>query len=613
MYRTHTCGELRINNAGNVATLAGWVQTVRKFGAITFVDLRDRYGITQLLFGEELNQQLDENPLGREFVLQATGTIHERSNKNPNIPTGDIEIIVTSFKILNKSATPPFTIQDDTDGGDDLRMKYRFLDLRRSAVKKNIELRYAVNRAARNYLHQQGFMDIETPFLIKSTPEGARDFVVPSRMNPGQFYALPQSPQTFKQLLMVSGYDRYYQIVKCFRDEDLRADRQPEFTQIDCEMAFVEQDDILNMFEGMVKSIFKEVKNIDYTEKVERMTWEDAMWNYGNDKPDIRFGMKLLNLKKPASVYVDRQANASLIDGGGFKVFDEAETVLAIAVPGCSEYSRKQTDELTEWVKRPQIGMKGLVFIKCNSDGTYKSSVDKFYSEEKLKAIADAAGSNAGDLVLILAGAEERTRKATSELRLEMAERLSMRKPDEFKLLWVLDFPLFEYDAEGNRWVARHHPFTSPRPSDIEKMISNNPEIENAAEYLNHPYANIKANAYDMVLNGNEVGGGSIRIHQRELQEKMFAALGMDKEEQLHKFGFLLGAFEYGAPPHGGIAYGFDRLCSILGGSEGIRDFIAFPKNNAGRDVMLDAPSTIDEKQFEELQIKLNLAKSKEA
>ena len=605
MYRTHTCGELRINNAGNVATLAGWVQTVRKFGAITFVDLRDRYGITQLLFGEELNQQLDENPLGREFVLQATGTIHERSNKNPNIPTGDIEIIVTSFKILNKSATPPFTIQDDTDGGDDLRMKYRFLDLRRSAVKKNIELRYAVNRAARNYLHQQGFMDIETPFLIKSTPEGARDFVVPSRMNPGQFYALPQSPQTFKQLLMVSGYDRYYQIVKCFRDEDLRADRQPEFTQIDCEMAFVEQDDILNMFEGMVKSIFKEVKNIDYTEKVERMTWEDAMWNYGNDKPDIRFGMKLLNLKKPASVYVDRQANASLIDGGGFKVFDEAETVLAIAVPGCSEYSRKQTDELTEWVKRPQIGMKGLVFIKCNSDGTYKSSVDKFYSEEKLKAIADAAGSNAGDLVLILAGAEERTRKATSELRLEMAERLSMRKPDEFKLLWVLDFPLFEYDAEGNRWVARHHPFTSPRPSDIEKMISNNPEIENAAEYLNHPYANIKANAYDMVLNGNEVGGGSIRIHQRELQEKMFAALGMDKEEQLHKFGFLLGAFEYGAPPHGGIAYGFDRLCSILGGSEGIRDFIAFPKNNSGRDVMLDAPATIDQKQLDELNIKL--------
>jgi len=607
MYRTHTCGELRLTNKGTEVTLAGWVQTVRKFGAITFVDLRDRYGITQLLFGEELNKQLEENPLGREFVLQATGTVNERSNKNPNIPTGDIEILVSSFKILNKSAVPPFTIQDDTDGGDDLRMKYRFLDLRRNAVKKNLELRYAVNRAARNYLHQNNFMDIETPFLIKSTPEGARDFVVPSRMNPGQFYALPQSPQTFKQLLMVSGYDRYYQIVKCFRDEDLRADRQPEFTQIDCEMAFVEQEDILNMFEGMVKSIFKEVKGIDYTEAVPRMTWEDAMWNYGNDKPDIRFGMQLLNLKKPATVYVDKQDSSSLISGADFKVFDEAETVLAIAVPGCSEYSRKQTDELTEWVKRPQIGMKGLVFIKCNTDGSYKSSVDKFYSEERLKAIAGAANAKAGDLVLILAGAEERTRKAISELRLEMAERLGMRKKDEFKLVWVLDFPLFEYDEEGNRWVARHHPFTSPKPSQIEAMINNNPVIENAAEYLKHPYANIKANAYDMVLNGNEIGGGSIRIFQRELQEKMFAALGMDAAEQQHKFGFLLGAFEYGAPPHGGIAFGFDRLCAILGGSESIRDFIAFPKNNAGRDVMLDAPATIDEKQFEELQIKLNL------
>jgi len=607
MYRTHTCGELRLESKGNEVTLAGWVQTVRKFGAITFVDLRDRYGITQLLFGEALNKELEENPLGREFVLQATGVVNERSNKNSNIPTGDIEIAITSFKILNKSAVPPFTIQDDTDGGDDLRMKYRFLDLRRNAVKKNIELRYAVNRAARNYLHQQGFMDIETPFLIKSTPEGARDFVVPSRMNPGQFYALPQSPQTFKQLLMVSGYDRYYQVVKCFRDEDLRADRQPEFTQIDCEMAFVEQKDILNMFEGMVKSIFKEVKGIDYTEPLQRITWEDAMWNYGNDKPDIRFDMRVLNLKKPSSVYTGKQDNSSLIDGAGFKVFDEAETVLAIAVPGCSEYSRKQTDELTEWVKRPQIGMKGLVFIKVNTDGTYKSSVDKFYSEEKLKTIAGAAHAKSGDLVLILAGAEERTRKAISDLRMEMATRLGLRKEDEFKLLWVLDFPLFEYDEEGNRWVARHHPFTSPKPSQIETMINNNPVIENAAEYLKHPYANIKANAYDMVLNGNEIGGGSIRIYQRELQEKMFAALGMDKEEQQHKFGFLLGAFEYGAPPHGGIAFGFDRLCAILGGSETIRDFIAFPKNNAGRDVMLDAPATIDEKQFEELQIKLNL------
>ncbi len=607
MYRTHTCGELRIADTNKEVTLAGWVQTVRKFGAITFVDLRDRYGITQLLFGEELNKVLEENPLGREFVLQATGKVNERSNKNANIPTGDIEISVSSFTILNKSAVPPFTIQDDTDGGDDLRMKYRFLDLRRNAVKKNLELRYAVNRAARNYLHNNGFMDIETPFLIKSTPEGARDFVVPSRMNPGQFYALPQSPQTFKQLLMVSGYDRYYQVVKCFRDEDLRADRQPEFTQIDCEMAFVEQEDILNMFEGMVKSIFKEVKGIDYTEKVERMTWEDAMWNYGNDKPDIRFGMQVLNLKKPASVYVSKADQSSLINGADFKVFDEAETVLAIAVPGCSEYSRKQTDELTEWVKRPQIGMKGLVFIKCNADGTCKSSADKFFSEEKLKAIADAAGAKAGDLVLILAGAEERTRKAISDLRMEMANRLGLRNDNEYKLLWVLDFPLFEYDEEGNRWVARHHPFTSPKPSDIETMISNDPVIHNAAEYLKHPYANIKANAYDMVLNGNEIGGGSIRIYQRELQEKMFAALGMDKEEQLHKFGFLLGAFEYGAPPHGGIAYGFDRLCAILGGSESIRDFIAFPKNNSGRDVMLDAPATIDEKQFEELQIKLNL------
>jgi aspartyl-tRNA synthetase len=607
MYRTHTCGELRLVDQGKEVTLAGWVQTIRKFGAITFVDLRDRFGITQLLFGEELNTLLEENPLGREFVLKATGIVNERSNKNLNIPTGEIEIVVAGFKILNRSSVPPFTIQDDTDGGEDLRMKYRFLDLRRNFVKKNLELRYAVNRAARNYLHQQGFMDIETPFLIKSTPEGARDFVVPSRMNPGQFYALPQSPQTFKQLLMISGYDRYYQIVKCFRDEDLRADRQPEFTQIDCEMSFVEQEDILNMFEGMVKSIFKEVKGIDYTETLQRMTWEDAMWNYGNDKPDIRFDMQVLNLKKPATVYTDKQDNADLINGAGFKVFDEAETVLAIAIPSCSEYSRKQTDELTEWVKRPQIGMKGLVYIKVNADGTYKSSIDKFYSEEKLKAIADAAHAKAGDLVLVLAGAEERTRKAISDLRMEMANRLGLRRDNEFKLLWVLDFPLFEYDEEANRWVARHHPFTSPKPLQIETMINNNPVIENAAEYLKHPYATIKANAYDMVLNGNEIGGGSIRIFQRELQEKMFAALGMDKEEQQHKFGFLLGAFEYGAPPHGGIAFGFDRLCAILGGSESIRDFIAFPKNNSGRDVMLDAPATIDEKQFDELQIKLNL------
>jgi len=605
MYRTHTCGELRIGDVSKEVTLAGWVQTVRKFGSITFVDLRDRYGITQLLFGEQLTKQLDENQLGREFVLQASGKIGERSNKNSNIATGDIEINVSSFSILNKSAVPPFTIQDDTDGGDDVRMKFRYLDLRRNAVKKNLELRYAVNRAARNYLHSKGFMDIETPFLIKSTPEGARDFVVPSRMNPGQFYALPQSPQTFKQLLMVSGYDRYYQVVKCFRDEDLRADRQPEFTQIDCEMAFVEQEDILNMFEGLIRYIFKEVKGIDYSETIQRMTWEDAMWRFGNDKPDIRFGMDLLNLKKPSAVYVQKSDRRELVEGVDFKVFDEAETVLAIAVPGCAEYSRKQTDELTEWVKRPQIGMKGMAFIKCNPDGSYKSSMDKFYDEPRLKAMADAANAKTGDLVLILAGAEERTRKAMSELRLEMGKRLGLRKENEFRLLWVLDFPLFEYDEENNRWVARHHPFTSPKPSHIEMMINNSPVIENAAAYLQHPYANIKANAYDMVLNGNELGGGSIRIFQKELQEKMFAALGMDKEEQLHKFGFLLGAFEYGAPPHGGIAFGFDRLCAILGGSESIRDFIAFPKNNAGRDVMLDAPGAIDEKQLQELKIRL--------
>ena len=607
MYRTNTCGELRLANAGQETTLAGWVQTVRKFGAITFVDLRDRYGITQLLFGEGLTAMLDEQPLGREYVLQVKGIVQERSSKNANIPTGEIEIAVTEFKVLNKSAVPPFTIQDDTDGGDDLRMKYRFLDLRRNAVRKNLELRYAVNRSARNYLHENSFMDIETPFLIKSTPEGARDFVVPSRMNPGQFYALPQSPQTFKQLLMVSGYDRYYQIVKCFRDEDLRADRQPEFTQIDCEMAFVEQEDILQMFEGLVKRIFEEVKNIDYTAQVERMSWEDAMWNYGNDKPDIRFGMKLSNLKSAFLKDGQIQATGALINGAGFGVFDNAETVLAISVPGCSEYTRKQTDELTEWVKRPQIGMQGLVYIKCNADGTYKSSVDKFYSEEKLKAIADSTDAKVGDLVLILAGREERTRKAISDLRLEMGKRLGMRKDDEFKLLWVMDFPLFEYAEEDNRWVARHHPFTSPKPDHIEVMINNNPVIENADKYLEHPYSNIKANAYDMVLNGNEIGGGSIRIYQRPLQEKMFAALGMTEEEAQHKFGFLLGAFEYGAPPHGGIAFGFDRLCSILGGSESIRDFIAFPKNNSGRDVMLDAPSTIDDKQFDELQIKLNL------
>ena len=605
MYRSHTCGELRAADKGKEVTLAGWVQTVRKFGAMTFVDMRDRYGITQVVFSEALNAQLDSNPLGREYVLQVVGTVIERSNKNPNLPTGDIELTVSSFTILNKSAVPPFTIQDDTDGGDDLRMKYRYLDLRRNAVKRNLELRYSVNRAARNYLHKNNFMDIETPFLIKSTPEGARDFVVPSRMNQGQFYALPQSPQTFKQLLMVSGYDRYYQVVKCFRDEDLRADRQPEFTQIDCEMSFVQQEDILNMFEGMIKHIFKAVKGIDYTEAVERMSWEQAMWQFGNDKPDIRFGMKILNIKSAFTLDGKITATGELLNGVDFPVFNDAETVLAIAVPGVAEYTRKQVDELTEWVKRPQIGMKGLVYIRYNIDGSVKSSVDKFFTEDQLRAIVEAAGAQKGDMVFVLAGLEERTRKATSELRLEMGERLGLRRKEEFKLLWVLDFPLFEYAEEENRWVARHHPFTSPKPDHISVMINNDPSIPNAADYLKHPYAQIKANAYDMVLNGNEIGGGSIRIFQRELQEKMFDALGMTKEEALHKFGFLLGAFEYGAPPHGGIAFGFDRLCAILGGSESIRDFIAFPKNNSGRDVMLDAPSSIDQKQLDELAIAL--------
>ncbi|TBR20111.1 MAG: aspartate--tRNA ligase [Chitinophagaceae bacterium] len=603
MYRTHTCGELNLSHNHKQVTLAGWVQTVRKFGAITFVDLRDRYGITQLLFNEELTKTLDINPLGREFVIQATGKVSERTNKNTKIPTGAIELLVSSFTILNKSLVPPFTIQDDTDGGDELRMKYRFLDLRRSELKKNMELRYAVNRATRNYLHQQNFWDIETPFLIKSTPEGARDFVVPSRMNAGEFYALPQSPQTFKQLLMVSGFDRYFQIVKCFRDEDLRADRQPEFTQIDCEMAFVQQEDILQMFEGLIKYIFKEVKKIDYAEPIERISWSDSVWNYGNDKPDTRFGLKLKNLK------VRGENVCPELEGKNFGVFNTAETILAICIPDGADYSRKQTDELIEWVKRPQIGMSGLAFIKKGKDETVKSSFDKFFTEQELHSVANYCSASSGDLILILCGAEEKTRKAISELRLKMGEQLGLRNKNEYKLVWVYDFPLFEYDEEGNRWVARHHPFTAPKPSDISKMINNDSKISDAANYLNHPYADIKANAYDMVLNGNEIGGGSIRIHQRALQEKMFAALGMDEEEQTHKFGFLLGAFEYGAPPHGGIAFGFDRICALLGGSESIRDYIAFPKNNAGRDVMLDAPSTIDEKQLHELQIKLDSKK----
>lgn len=587
MYRTHTCGELRMEHAGAEVTLAGWVQTVRKFGSITFIDLRDRYGITQLLFNESLNPRLDQTPIGREYVIQVKGKVLERSNKNPKMPTGDVEIGVDDFAIMNVASTPPFTIEEETDGGDELRMKYRYLDLRRPVLKRNLELRYKVNRSVRNYLDTQGFWDIETPFLIKSTPEGARDFIVPSRMNQGQFYALPQSPQTFKQLLMVSGYDRYYQIVKCFRDEDLRADRQPEFTQIDCEMAFVEQEDILNMFEGLFKHVFKDVKGVDIQEAFPRMTWDDAMWHYGNDKPDIRFEMKIKNAK------ANNKVNAEVLNAIDFKVFAEAESILAITVPGASEYTRKQLDELTEWVKRPQIGMSGLVYVKCNTDGTYKSSIDKFFSEAELNDLAAFCNANAGDLILILAGKETRTRKAMSELRLEMGNRLGLRNPDDYKPLWVIDFPLFEYDEEEDRWMARHHPFTSPKPEQIALMANR----EN--------YGDIKANAYDIVLNGTEIGGGSIRIFQRELQEQMFAALGMDKEEAQEKFGFLLGAFEYGAPPHGGIAFGFDRLCALLGGQETIRDFIAFPKNNSGRDVMLDAPAAVDKKQLDELGMSL--------
>lgn len=593
MYRSHTCGELRAAHIGQEVTLAGWVQTVRKFGSITFTDLRDRYGITQLYFNEQLNSLLDEKPLGREFVIQAVGKVVERANKNPKIPTGDIEIEISSYTILNSAATPPFTIEDETDGGDELRMRYRYLDLRRPVLRRNLELRYKVNRSVRNYLDTQGFWDIETPFLIRSTPEGARDFVVPSRMNEGQFYALPQSPQTFKQLLMVSGYDRYYQVVKCFRDEDLRADRQPEFTQVDCEMSFVEQEDILNTFEGLFKHVFQDVKGVAITEAFPRITWDDSMWHYGNDKPDIRFGMTIANLKTAMNCEGNQPADPS-VWAADFPVFNNAEAILAIAVPGCSEYTRKQLDELTEWVKRPQIGMSGLIYIKCNADGTHKSSVDKFFAPEKLAEIAQFCKANTGDLILLLAGNESRTRKAISELRLEMGNRLGFRNPDVYKPLWVIDFPLFEHDEEANRWVARHHPFTSPKPEHIDWMNDLS------------KYGDIKANAYDIVLNGTEIGGGSIRIFRRDLQEKMFAALGLSKEEAQEKFGFLLGAFEYGAPPHGGIAFGFDRLCALLGGQESIRDYIAFPKNNMGRDTMLDAPSAIDDTQLNELGLSVN-------
>jgi aspartyl-tRNA synthetase len=571
--------------------------------------LRDREGLVQVVCDPDRADVFKAaESVRNEFCLRITGIVRNRpeGTSNANLASGKIEVLAHELEVLNPSVTPPFQLDDD-NLSETTRLTHRVLDLRRPQMQNNLRLRYKVTMEVRKFLDANGFIDIETPMLTKSTPEGARDYLVPSRVNAGHFFALPQSPQLFKQLLMVANFDRYYQITKCFRDEDLRADRQPEFTQIDCEMAFVEQEDILNMFEGLVKYIFKEVKRIDYTEPVQRMSWEEAMWTYGNDKPDIRFDMKLANLKSAFNKDGRISATGELVSGAGFGVFDKAETVLAIAVPGAAEYTRKQIDELTDWVKRPQIGMQGMVYIRVNQDGSHKSSIDKFYGEDRLKAISKFAGARPGDLVLILAGPEERTRKAISELRLELGERLGFRKKDQFKLLWVLDFPLFEYAEEDNRWVARHHPFTSPKPSQIDLMINNSPLIENAAEYLKHPYAHIKANAYDMVLNGNEIGGGSIRIFQRALQEKMFAALGMSTEEALHKFGFLLGAFEYGAPPHGGIAFGFDRLCAILGGSESIRDFIAFPKNNSGRDVMLDAPSTIDEKQLDELNIKLDL------
>lgn len=578
MYRSHTCGELRAEHIGTKVTLAGWVQRSRELGGMTFIDLRDRYGITQIAFNEEWDASLlqEARKLGREWVIQIEGEVIERHSKNANMPTGDVEIKTNAMKVLNAAKTPPFTIEEESDGGEELRMKYRYLDLRRSPLQRNLALRNRVNIEVRKYLDAQGFMDIETPFLIKSTPEGARDFVVPSRMQEGKFYALPQSPQTFKQLLMVSGYDKYFQITRCFRDEDLRADRQPEFTQIDCEMAFVEQEDILNTFEGLLLHLLKEVKGVDI-QSVPRMTYAEAMERYGNDKPDIRFGMELANLN-------------TLTQNMGFMVFDQAETVLGIAVPGAAEWTRKQIDALTDWVKRPDIGMKGMVYCKVNADGTLKSSVDKFYNEEQLQAWADATEAKPGDLILVLAGEERLTRKATSELRLHIAEEMGLRNPEEFAPLWVLDFPLLEWDDESERYHAMHHPFTSPKPEDME-LIATDP-------------GKVRANAYDLVLNGNEIGGGSIRIHDRDIQSRMFDLLGFTKEEAEKQFGFLMSAFEYGAPPHGGLAFGFDRLVAILGGAEVIRDFIAFPKNNAGRDVMIDAPATIDSVQMDELFLK---------
>ena len=580
MYRSHTCGELRIEDVGKTVVLAGWVQRSRDLGGMTFLDLRDRYGLTQLAFDMETNAILGEQArkLGREFVIQASGTVIERSSKNKNITTGDVEITVTELKILNTSKLPPFTIEDETDGGDELRMQYRYLDLRRAPVLQKLRLRNQVALETRKYLDSKEFIDVETPVLIKSTPEGARDFVVPSRMNEGQFYALPQSPQTFKQLLMVSGFDRYYQIVKCFRDEDLRADRQPEFTQIDCEMAFVEQNDILEMFEGLIKYLFRTVRGVELVETFPRMTYAEAMEKYGSDKPDIRFGMEFIDL-------------TNLTQGKEFVVFDSAEIVLGINASGCSEYTRKQLDELTEWLKRPQIGASGLVYIKYNTDGTFKSSVDKFYSQEDLKAIAQKAQAQAGDLILLLCGEINKTRKQLSELRLHLGTVLGLLNPEIFKPLWVLDFPLLEWDEDNKRYHAMHHPFTSPKAEDFHLLASDPGKV--------------RANAYDLAMNGVELGGGSIRIHDRTLQSQMFDLLGFSKEDAQAQFGFLMNAFEYGAPPHGGLAFGLDRLVATMGGSESIRDYIAFPKNNSGRDTMIDAPSPLNDLQLKELGIKL--------
>ena len=579
MLRTNTCGALNISNVSEKVSLSGWVQKNRDLGGMTFIDLRDRYGITQLAFNMQENPDLCEKArkIGREFVIQVTGEVIERSSKNMNISTGEIEIKVTKLKILNASKTPPFTIEDETDGGDELRMKYRYLDIRRTPIKENIILRSRVASETRKYLDAQGFYEVETPYLIKSTPEGARDFVVPSRMNEGQFYALPQSPQTFKQLLMVAGMDKYYQIVRCFRDEDLRADRQPEFTQIDCEMAFVEQEDILNMFEGLTRHLLKEVKNVEVSD-FPRMTYDEAMKMYGSDKPDIRFGMKFIEMN-------------DVCQQNDFVVFDSAELVVGINVKGGGSFTRKELDTITDFIKTPQIGAKGLVYCKCNEDGTFKSSVDKFFSQEDLNNWADKCKSSAGDLILIMAGETEQTRKSLSNLRLHLAEKLGLRNSDVFAPLWVLDFPLLEWDEETEKYHAMHHPFTSPKPNDIEK--------------LDTEPSGVRANAYDLVLNGNEIGGGSIRIHDKDLQKLMFKHLGFTEEQAKEQFGFLMDAFEYGAPPHGGVAFGFDRLCAIMGGQESIRDFIAFPKNNSGRDMMIDSPSNIDEEQLKELNIKL--------